>query len=789
MKFNKQMTRITTNGESLLIQSSLSDKRKPITLDAFKAMREEFTTDGDYLILDIETFPNFFQVGIKSTITKTYISFDISNGERFDDNLFDAMDFILKDKTIITYNGLNYDNPMLAYVYGGTRSTRSCVEFTRLIIEGIDFDYKGTWNRIISTNAINSIYQQFDTFSKEECRNIAIAYSNNNGHKPSSYQMLKAMECKAYKYPSIDLMKLIPNASKLKLYGGTMFMNIRELPYDIRANLSEPQINNLITYNENDLDITLALYEKLKTAIKLRETLNIKFNIDNSNPYNDFRNKGDAGLGLSLLQQRMSIKASKVTSDYKFKISIPSFVKFENPILQKKVEQIRNHIWSLSSTKSINKPAWLTKPFKLADNKFALGIGGLHSKEKALSVVASHYGSKAKLRNIDVTSYYPWLIFIYELAPSHVDTAQYIQILIDVFKDRVIAKQTEKKYKKIIRQRDLTPVELDDLADAKLINATNKLILNGGGFGKVGDKYSDSFDPKIMANITILGQLFLLMLIEQLDKIEGVTILSSNTDGIELLDVHGKLDDIKTKVVSWEIMTGLNMEYGEYLELHAEAVNNYYALYDGYGKGKGDYENHTYTRSLTYPIVYEAIRQFIHNKTPMETTINASTDIKQFLSTAKVDGGAVAYYSNIKYNKAIPKIDNDGLRVYGVIAKSKRIKINGVDVKDYCGDNLELRKKYFNDIYDLTKPKTTYIKINKSTYTHDGKDIGSIVRFYYTNKDATTIIRRNTASKVSEASGVALLNDINTFDKVKHPIDYERYIRLAYTKLKKLGIN
>lgn len=48
-------------------------------------------------------------------------------------------------------------------------------------------------------------------------------------------------------------------------------------------------------------------------------------------------------------------------------------------------------------------------------------------------------------------------------------------------------------------------------------------------YGKTGDQYSFLYDPKVMLQICVNGQLLIAMLSERASFIEGVTIIQANT--------------------------------------------------------------------------------------------------------------------------------------------------------------------------------------------------------------------------------------------------------------------
>jgi len=173
----------------------------------------------------------------------------------------------------------------------------------------------------------------------------------------------------------------------------------------------------------------------------------------------------------------------------------------------------------------------------------------------------------------------------------------------------------------------------------KTINESNKISLNGS-FGKFGSKYSKLYSPDLLLATTITGQLCLLMLIEQLEA-NDIPVMSANTDGVEYCCPRNKVALAETIIFDWELITGYDMEHGEYQALHAANVNNYVAVYDGYTKAKGIYAETTLSKGLQTPIVYGAIRQYLLDGSRIEKTINDCTVVNDFLSARTVKGGAI----------------------------------------------------------------------------------------------------------------------------------------------------
>ena len=63
-------------------------------------------------------------------------------------------------------------------------------------------------------------------------------------------------------------------------------------------------------------------------------------------------------------------------------------------------------------------------------------------------------------------------------------------------------------------------------------------------YGKLADRFSPFLDPPKGVAVTINGQLILLKLIEELDRVEGVRILSANTDGLLIHHPRKVLDQV-----------------------------------------------------------------------------------------------------------------------------------------------------------------------------------------------------------------------------------------------------
>jgi hypothetical protein len=167
---------------------------------------------------------------------------------------------------------------------------------------------------------------------------------------------------------------------------------------------------------------------------------------------------------------------------------------------------------------------------------------------------------------------------------------------------------------------------------------TKKIFLNSY-YGKLGNKWSIFYSPSSLIHTTLTGQLSLLLLIEMLEK-ECIKVLSANTDG---LTVHVSQNDfLKFLRVrkEWEELTGFNLEETFYKSLHSRDVNSYIATKEKGVKTKGAYALDALSKNPHGDVATIAVIGYLTNKVSIEETIRSCKDIRKFLFTRKVEGGA-----------------------------------------------------------------------------------------------------------------------------------------------------
>lgn len=451
-----------------------------------------------------------------------------------------------------------------------------------------------------------------------------------------SYKVLKKFNTKKLQINHIDIIELVALRPSLKLLAGRMHApKMQDLPFIPGTVLSEDQITVTRWYCCNDLTNTFLLYKELLPDIQLREKLGPRYGLD-------LRSHSDAQMAEAILSTEIKrvtgwkhLKPPEVAPGTAYQYKAPAFLQYRTPLLNWVFDVVKSSQFVVTDKGKVAMPQQLKDlEISIAGSVYRMGIGGLHSSEKTAAHVADE---DTILCDRDVASYYPWIVLNCGLAPSHLGV-WFLQIYKGLVLERLQAKTTGDK------------VAADGL----------KIVVNGS-FGKLGSKYSNLYSPDLLIQVTITGQLSLLMLIERLE-LAGIPVVSANTDGIVIKCPKHMKDIMETIVHQWEKETGFETEETIYKALYSRDVNNYIAVYtepkkakDGkmeYCKVKGVYaekgssRNSILSKNPMNQICSDAAIAAITHNTPVTETIRGCRDIRKFLTVRTVKGGAVKVLSH-----------------------------------------------------------------------------------------------------------------------------------------------
>lgn len=436
----------------------------------------------------------------------------------------------------------------------------------------------------------------------------------------------------------IDLQQVAPAAAQqlsLKHYGARVHSKrLQELPFRHDGWVTPSIAHELMYYCVNDLIVTGWLYHKLRTPIQLRCEMSESYGTD-------LRSCSDAqiaekAIGAELrARTNVAFKAPPLNKGEIFKYQDPGYLDFKTPMLQRLRDNILSTIFVISDNgkirvlkDGIEVTATNLWKVRIGETSYTLGIGGLHSSEKKRSVYTTE---EVTLYDRDVASYYPAIILNQGLYPNHIGE-DFLEVYRDIVERRLKAKK----------------------AGDKQTSESLKICINGC-FGKLGNRWSIFFSPHLLLQVTVSGQLSLLLLIESLE-LAGIPVLSANTDGIVIACPRTHEFAYREIVADWEVKTLFTTEEASYASLHSRDVNNYVAVTaSGKVKAKGSYVNpfsmsnpdrESLMTNPTFDICSEAMMRFLQThksseQVTIEQTIKSCTDITKFLCVRRVNGGAV----------------------------------------------------------------------------------------------------------------------------------------------------
>ena len=436
---------------------------------------------------------------------------------------------------------------------------------------------------------------------------------------------------------------------------------LQELPIPVNSLITSNQIFTVKDYNINDCLITLALVKDQADELEIRETGSKKFGID-------FRNMSRSSIGKSIVTKYYCQLANVEYKDFRdlrtdrFTIKVNNLI---SPLISFKTKEFNNLLDKVRAstiyiTSDVEKAKW---GFALLykGTKYIMAKGGLHSKDSP-GVFDITSDKSMIMRDADVASFYPKIVLNLAIAPAHL-TKQYFLGIVDwVMTARVNAKHQAKE----VTKTDPKAAEIITKEAEIFKIAINRM------YGAFKDTFDYLYDPLCTYKTTINGQLFLLMLVEELE-INNIHVISANTDGIVCLfdkDYEHLYNQICKE---WQAKLDFELEFTDYEKYIRNDVNNYIAIKKGfkdsyivattedekkavdkkYIKRKGIFLlKSDFSKGFNSPVVAKALNEYyIHTKRIIDTlkeTAESKDGIYEFCITQKIDKKFDAQYHSIK---------------------------------------------------------------------------------------------------------------------------------------------
>lgn len=538
-------------------------------------------------VYDIEVFQNIFHCSVKNTETNNIYKFEISERKN---QLRELVKFFKQVDKYITwgdyyttninipanvifcgYNNLHYDNPIINYI----------IEYEDKLMQ---------YNIPTICSSIFNLSKTITTSSED----------NIDAWKHWKYQIW---------FDTFDILTMLYSNKLrvgLKEIQVTMqYPNVQEFVCDWTKPLPLEDFDSMIDYNINDIESTSELLNRCKKDVDLRIAIEDEYGVR-------VLSKDGVNIGMKILTQKYLEKTGLTWQDIKdlrspmsvipLKDVILPFIKYDSPILQRVLDDMKNQIVSPGRKGYENK-------FVFNNLRYSVGVGGIHSVNSPEIIIPR---DDEMLIDIDVVSLYPSMLIEYEFYPKHLGK-EFLEVYKQIKDERIEAKHNGDKVK----------------------NETLKLALNGLS-GNLQNEHNFCYSPFAVMQIRINGQLLLLMLAEKLTQI-GCRIIQANTDGLFVLlkkDAYSKVNSICRE---WEQLTKLTLEEDRFKAMHQYAINDYFAITeDNKVKEKGMFITAVKLgKGLTPKIIPKAVISFFKDGIPVEDTIKNCTDIRDFLMSEK----------------------------------------------------------------------------------------------------------------------------------------------------------
>ena len=344
------------------------------------------------LTCDVECYHNYFLIMFYSVKHDKYTYIEVFNGSDYDKA---KLKKLLTHHTIITFNGNNYDIPLIYMLLDGKTTEQ--------------------------------LKKASDDIIHERIR---------------SWEILKAY--KTFDIDHVDIIDILPGHATLKIYGGRIHTKtMQDLPLDPSSIIEESQLPLMRKYCANDTRVTAELYHEVEFQIGLRKQIGDKLGID-------LRSKGDSKIAESIVLDRLAQlgvdvrKKPQTTGEWYY--NAPKHVKFNLPQCRELLNEYQSNVYYLDETGHVKFKFSDGKTFrkiKIGDTVYTCALGGIHSTEKAMYYSA---GDDHCIEDCDVTSYYPSTIINCCCYPEHLGS-EFITVYQDIVRERVNAKKSGDKAK------------------------------------------------------------------------------------------------------------------------------------------------------------------------------------------------------------------------------------------------------------------------------------------------------------------------------------------------------
>ena len=427
-----------------------------------------------------------------------------------------------------------------------------------------------------------------------------------------------------FRFNNVDIRDDVQLGLSLKAIEGHMGMDIQEteVSFDLDRPLTEDELRQTVYYCTHDVDATHELMKLRADYLKTKKNLGKRAGIDEA------KSLAATNAKLTAMMLRAERKEWDDGREYVYPENL------DTAVIPKPILDFFETIHDMSIPDDV-----------LFKTSFEIEIGGMPCKYAWGGVHGSLTGyyeeatENRVIQNRDVSSLYPSLIEIYNYLSRNVPDPE---LFYAIKRDRIQAKHNGDKQ----TAKDL------------------KLPLNTVS-GAQENRYNDLYDPLPTRSLRISGQLFLTVLtMRLLNACKTIKLLNLNTDGLMYSIDKSELALVDEIAHAWEAETKFELEVDDVQKVWIKDVNNLLMIKtDGEVKTVGGYLNYgvsvkgAWAINNNMIIVKKALIEYFVHGTPVEDTINGSTNIFDFQLIAK---------AGAKYREAYHIVDGEQVPVQRV---------------------------------------------------------------------------------------------------------------------------
>lgn len=541
-------------------------------------------------------------------------------------------------------------------------------------------------------------------------------------------------------FPQIDLMTMMASKALrvgLKSLQVTMcFKNVKEMIIEWSKDIEENKIDEVISYCYNDIDSTTELFSLLRSDLQLRMQIQKEFKIR-------CLSKDPVGVGVAIFSkyicEELGIYNEKQLYDHMENFSIIPVKDYILPNIQFKTKPFQDVLKAFNNLVLDSKGQSTIKEWSVSamcgNLKHTFALGGLHSYN-----TPDIYESDENWLVIDAdcTGMYPNTAINWNFGPKGFKQS-FINTLLRLKNDREEAKKLGNKVK-----------------DKSMKLSTNSIL------GHLRNEYGPYFAPEANTAICVNGQLFLAMLIEELELV-GIEVIMSNTDGITSRVHKAQLDTYYRICKEWEIISKFNLEFAEYEKMVITGVNDYISYKEGYSQVKD---------KLKWPNPIDWIE---YNYAFIKSTEDGLL-IDKYIKTK---GFFVPY---LRLGKGLDSliVPKALIDYYGKGIPISNTILNANNIWDF------IKFQKIGKQYDVVWNETKMQHINRFYVSKRGAYLYKVKNVDKYDKKTNSTITIKSLQNVLKGYGVNIMNEYEEKEMKDYNIHYEYYLRQANEIIRKL---